>query len=545
MKRRLPVRQRGAALIILVTVLVLGIAWFTVGALGKTAPTTAETEARTGAALKAAKQALLAYVAQYAARTSTAEPGQLPCPESLSLSSPGRSSTSCSATAIVTGRLPWKTLGIDQLRDGEGEPLWYMVRGFRNPPINFGSTGQLSFNGSSVVAMIIAPGRPLNTTSQAGTPPAGCTQQNQMVVTRNVATLNPANFIECGLASGSMILPGDPTWTNDRVIAITAAEWADAVAPAVADRMQRQVAPAMLDYYNTTSPSSWGERFLPNASAFGSAPPATNSLCGYFGTREGMPPTATVASAPCSTAWTGGSASGLGGNLSFGGCTPMGSYIRCDFLALLSGVFSPRINVVAPNVGYSFRYVDTSQITIAINGGAPTPASTGSYTGSVSPSDGSGTMSFQVYFPLLTVASFVSISVPNPDDALVADSRSAWYVNNAWDRYTYYAVSRAATFDPGTSVCNPGGDVSGCLMVNGMPAPNDDKRLVLVLMGRALAGQSWGTTNPADYLEGATIQGNATVGDGSYTAEVVTRTFNDRVAACPFKYPGSAVAICS
>ena len=46
------------------------------------------------------------------------------------------------------GRLPWRSLGIDQLRDGYGEPLWYVLsRGFRNPPINFGTLGQINYNG--------------------------------------------------------------------------------------------------------------------------------------------------------------------------------------------------------------------------------------------------------------------------------------------------------------------------------------------------------------------------------------------------------------
>ncbi|HZN85659.1 MAG TPA: hypothetical protein VFB53_02635, partial [Burkholderiales bacterium] len=235
-------RQHGAALILFLTILVLGVAWFAVGALGKAPVATAEREVITGRALQAAKQALLAYAAQYAARSTTADPGQMPCPESLTLANPGEASTSCSATLLVVGRLPWKTLGIDPLRDGAGEPLWYMMRGFRDPPINFGTAGQLTYNGATVVAMIIAPGVPLSTT---GTPPAGCTAQNQLVATRNAATLNPANFIECGVATGSIASPGDSAWTNDRAIAITAAEWADAIAPAIADRLQRQVAPTL------------------------------------------------------------------------------------------------------------------------------------------------------------------------------------------------------------------------------------------------------------------------------------------------------------
>ncbi|HUJ88471.1 MAG TPA: hypothetical protein VLX30_16595, partial [Burkholderiales bacterium] len=56
-------RQRGVALILIISVLVIGVVWYTVGALGKAAPTTAERETNTGIALQNAKQALLAYVA--------------------------------------------------------------------------------------------------------------------------------------------------------------------------------------------------------------------------------------------------------------------------------------------------------------------------------------------------------------------------------------------------------------------------------------------------------------------------------------------------
>ncbi|MGH8739177.1 MAG: hypothetical protein ACREVC_17625, partial [Burkholderiales bacterium] len=52
-------RQKGQALILLVTVLVIGVVWYTVGALGTAAPTNAERDTRTGLALEAAKKALL------------------------------------------------------------------------------------------------------------------------------------------------------------------------------------------------------------------------------------------------------------------------------------------------------------------------------------------------------------------------------------------------------------------------------------------------------------------------------------------------------
>ena len=311
--------------------LILGVAWYAVGALGKAPVATAERDAITGAALQKAKQALLGYVAQYAARTDHDKPGRLPCPEALAsigTANEGQAQANCSNVAATTGRLPWRTLGIDKLLDGAGEPLWLVISpGFRGvtptTAINFATPAQLTYNdvAATAVAVIIAPGRPLNTVGDPAALPAWCPAKvNQNSATRNTAPLAAANFIECGNATGSYRNPGTSQWSNDRAIAITAAEWADAIAPGVADRLQRQVAPAMQDYYNATSLASWGQRFFPNASPFNVAPPATNTLCGDVDVFSGMPPTATVASAACNTNWTSISASGLGGILSLGGC---------------------------------------------------------------------------------------------------------------------------------------------------------------------------------------------------------------------------------
>jgi hypothetical protein len=522
------------ALIVLVTVLVLGIAWFTVGALGKAAPTAAETETRTAAALKAGKQALLAYVAQYAARSGNDEPGQMPCPESLTLSNPaGQSSSSCSASAVVVGRLPWRTLGIDQLRDGDGEPLWYVMRGFRNPPINFGSAGQLSYNGSAVVALIIAPGRPLNTASLAGTPPADCTKQNQMVATRNTATLVAANFIECGLATGSVTTPGDPTWTNDRVIAITAAEWADAVAPAVADRLQRQLAPALEDWRATQSVAIWGSSFLPFASTFGD--PSVNDLCGDGGVREGLPPFASKSPTGCPR-FTASSSLVLG-LLAFG-CLQSTTTADCSFRQLFgTPPFSAHITATAL-AGAGFR----DRITAAdiLSGGGAISNFSLSYNAST----GIATVNFDVTWPVtLAVGSVVTVSVPHlPDAAWLADSRVTWFTTNDWARYTYYAVSQDAT-PGGSGTCS----ASTCLTINGLTASNgstNDKKLLLVLSGRPLAGTTWPSSAVGSYFEGA----NASTGDRTYETRTAGAAFNDRVAACPFQQTdagGTAVPICN
>jgi hypothetical protein len=534
-------RQRGAALILFLTVVVVGVAWYAVGALGKVPVATAEREAITGVALRNAKEALLSYVAQHAARSDTADPGQMPCPESLTLANPpGESAASCSATAVVVGRLPWRTLGVDPIRDGSGEPLWYVMRGFRDAPINFASAGQLTYNGSMVVALIIAPGVPIST---SGTAPSGCTSQNQMVSTRNTATLVPANFLECGVG-GTITSPGSAAWTNDRVIAITATEWADAISGAVADRLQRQVAPAMYDFYNTTSLSSWGTRFFPNSSIFNT--PTGTDLCGDLNNFEGMPPVASVALGTCDTDWTGGSASGLGMILGFDGCTVFTTLMRCEFTVLLGGIVTPRISATAPRIGQSFRRVDTSQITYQICNafgacGSQIAATTSGYSGSVSSGTGNGTFSFNVTLPTLSIANTVRVRIPHPTDALLADSRSAWYVNHDWGRYTYYGVARPASSQP-LGTCTPGGTVTDCLTVNGMPSPNNDKRVVLLLGGRIMPGKTWTSTDPTNYFEmlsGASptaVANNTTLADRNYTASTVTSTFNDRLAACPYRY---------
>ena len=63
-------KQQGMGAILLVTILVMGVAWMTVGALSKAAYGTSDRDARTGIALKNAKEALLGYIAQEAANTT-------------------------------------------------------------------------------------------------------------------------------------------------------------------------------------------------------------------------------------------------------------------------------------------------------------------------------------------------------------------------------------------------------------------------------------------------------------------------------------------
>lgn len=132
---------------------------------------------KTMASLALAEQALLAYAHQPLGITqcemNCQRPGDLPCPDR---NNDGLAETSCSNTARL-GRLPWKTLGLGDLRDGSGERLWYAVseRYKNNPrllPLNADTPGSWSVastagpswdatSGNGVVAVIIAPMHPL------------------------------------------------------------------------------------------------------------------------------------------------------------------------------------------------------------------------------------------------------------------------------------------------------------------------------------------------------------------------------------------------
>jgi hypothetical protein len=394
----------------------------------------------------------------------------------------------------------------------------------------------------------IQPGVPLNTTSDAGTPAAPCGKVNQFVAGRNTAPLVAANFLECGNTSGNYANPGTSQWTNDRVIAITATEVMDAIAGAVADRLQRQVAPALSNWDAlefTATGKSWGVTYglpyLPYASVFGD--PTTNDYCGNAGatpTREGLPPMASTSAAACASAWTGSASLVLG--LANQGCTQTGTMLRCRFQRLF-GVppFSIKITATAANVANSFRgTLDASDIT-ATGGGSISisPSST------LSSTTGAVTLVLDVTWPItLALLQTVEVRIPNlPDAAVLSDTRVSWFTSNGWHRYTYYAVGSSATLNP-TPACTPPGYV-GCLTVNGLDSSTGnaaDKRLVLVLMGRAVGAKIQPSAAPTDYLE------SHSTGTTIYTASVVSSAFNDRMAICPFKYTpqsGIPAAICN
>lgn len=104
-------------------------------------------------------------------------------------------------------------------------------------------------------------------------------------------------------------------------------------------------------------------------------------------------------------------------------------------------------------------------------------------------------------------------------------SAAAWFVLNEWYRQTYYAAS-TGYLPGGPGACNPLPGTPSCLTVNNIASPNNDKRAILVLAGRALDGSTRPSANLSGYLEGE----NLTPADSIFEHRQGSPTsINDRV----------------
>lgn len=126
-------RQKGGALFVLLAIVGI-VAVLLVGTLTrKTAQI--EHDKQTASVLAQAKDALIGYAATYRDNDSAHANdvfGYLPCPDvnNDGIADTNQGATQCAGKDIpVVGRLPWKTLGLPPLRDGQGECLWYAVSG--------------------------------------------------------------------------------------------------------------------------------------------------------------------------------------------------------------------------------------------------------------------------------------------------------------------------------------------------------------------------------------------------------------------------------
>lgn len=157
-------KQRGAVLMVMLVLVVVGSAAFLVSALNRSGMKN-EADKNTAQILSQAKEALIGYAITYGDNYPNQVFGYLPLPDLGTSRTPlskegdaAGSFTGNSTNLSVIGRFPWRKLGLPPIRDGQGECLWYAVSGsFQNinkaDVLNWDSIGHFDnyfSNGTSV-----------------------------------------------------------------------------------------------------------------------------------------------------------------------------------------------------------------------------------------------------------------------------------------------------------------------------------------------------------------------------------------------------------
>ena len=311
--------QRGVALLGLLAVAVMVFAYVLTSRLNAASQFVGVDRETNARVLSQAKHALIGWMAINAATDNN--PGRLPCPEAVNAigtSSEGISAplvTPSTPTCATLGRLPWRTLGLSKLVDAASEPLWYAVSpgwALQNSStqlsINADGQGAMVIDGQAapndVVALIIAPGPAMNVQAAGG-----CNAVAQARAAPAPA-MNPANYIECfNAATPAFSTTGPATSFNDQVVRVTVADLMPALEAAIADRAQREIAPAVRSTgfeLDTNTPRRWiataplpsgNPRLYPYAVPFTNPTTPVSSYLGVTGTYQGLMPFASSASA--------------------------------------------------------------------------------------------------------------------------------------------------------------------------------------------------------------------------------------------------------
>ena len=270
---------------VMLVILVIGIAALLVNALNSSSLQIAR-DKTTADVLAQAKDALIGYATKVQISSSNAanqpRPGDLPCPDNHLPGSilEGTPSTPCSGNAL--GRLPWKTLGLPDLRDGSGERLWYAVSAnFKNSPrsatLNSDTPGTLSLftpagnilydggaGGTGAVAVIIAPGEILTRQGSSTAQDRSSAGLNNPINYLDTATVggiteDNANFSDGSSTNGFIqgritvydpVAKTDNVILNDQVLVITQDSMMQGIQKRVAGEVRNCLNDFSLNNYN-------------------------------------------------------------------------------------------------------------------------------------------------------------------------------------------------------------------------------------------------------------------------------------------------------
>lgn len=576
LKVHFPCRQRkqqGAALMVLLVIMVMGAVTFLVNSLSRAGPGIGRAKT-TSDALAQAKGALIAY-----ALADQNRPGELPCPD---IDNDGQLTMNVdyigSQCAAMLGRLPWKTLGLPDLRDGAGERLWYALSDpfhanstavlnsdtagaitVRNSAGNILNNGCAAYGlpdcpdpgaldaafGTGAVAVIIAPGDSLarqdNVRQTRGCAVGiDCDGAGKCTSATPAATprCNPVNYLDIatvgghtednanfsggsssnGLIQGAIKTHNPATKTHDLILN-------DQLMPITHDNLfapvEKVVGKRAANMLNAHLSGYWGTSFYPFAAAF--TDPSASLYAPSFGINHGLLPSTAVWAGIPAYALTGGSAS-VACSLRNGNNAQANARARCD----ISGVSGAPAITISGALNYLglWRKHDlarSNEVQVRYSGSnvsaAAVPGMNAAIVYTVN-ADSSVTLTFSGKI----VSGVTRIELRD----VVVDAAHDWFTGNKWQQVMHYAV--APGYAPGGgNACNPLPGTPPCLTLNGNGG-GDDKRAVLVMAGRALAGQRR-PPSPSppitldDYLEGA----NKTPANFIYENQGRASHFNDQV----------------
>lgn len=555
--RNTPARQqqRGAAFIVMLVVLVLGIATVLVASLS-TAGLKIERDVKTTEALAQAKDALIGKSATY-----DDYPGSLPCPDT---DDDGTSNaggvTDCPQ---YIGRLPWKTLGLPDLRDAAGERLWYVLsRNVRRydsvRPLNSEVVGTLSITGTSpennLLAIVFAPGSAIGGQRRSSTQSALCVTTNTSIPENRCA----ANYLE---GSNDDLDPNlafqnanSAIEFNDQLISISH----DQLFTTTEKRVANEIKNVLKTYY-----AAWGA--FPFAATFADPTNAAN-FKGSVGTYSGLIPVDDQTYIPTwnSTPTISFDGAIVGGpmNCILNNDTGGGNYSRwrcckVDYSDTPPSCFSSNITIpvgvtvtitgklngVGLGLWRPHNINNVCEVRARDSGGNTVLISTLFAPNSVSvtntlDTNGRATIVFQATgktggstlqrIELRDILSYKTDITNNNDKDLCPLTPAAspvaptWLFDDAtrfnnWHQVSYYAV--AEEFAPGGDhTCSP----LPCLTVNGQNG-GSNVPAVIVTTGRDITGNR-PTSVLTDYLEGQ----NSTP-DTTFENKTRSTTFNDQV----------------
>jgi type II secretory pathway pseudopilin PulG len=492
-------KQRGAALMVMLIIMVLGSAAFLVSALNSSSAQI-ERDKKTADALAQAKAALIAY-----AVTDANRPGELPCPDANNdgVAVPVDDYNGSNCVSLI-GRLPWQTLGLPELRDGSGEHLWYAVSDSFHAnganPLNSDTAGTLTVNGNiaaaNVIAIVFAPEQPL---------------PGQVRSAANINT--PGAFLESVVITPTVYqqltpndLPRGAYTYNDQLLMITRDDLFPSVEKAVAKQFENLVT---TPYYTT-----WGT--FPFASS--------------LNTKFGLLPVTGQAPTP-----TWGAIAGTGDGTYDCSLRNTGVSPRCNLSNLAAGD-TIRIIGTINNVGMGFwrpynptigndQTANCTQevcVRFPVNGNEFYPASSVMNNVQITYGgiDANGNTSIR----------FIgTVRAGNLPDRIqfstsgMPDYSPDWLISNNWQQVMYYAASPGYVPSGGNN-CNPLPANPACLTVKGNGGINN-ARAAVIMAGNTLAPHVRPSGNVGDYLEGE----NATPADFIYENKTRSSTFNDQI----------------